>query len=202
MRTPRLRGEYAASWCQSIPAAIALLPTEGLALFLLWRSACTFLLFSVGAPRIHTMGHERAAVAKRLGREAVGYIALVMGSSLLGAQPTAGTITSHSLPRGVNSAAVIDPAGNVYLAGAVDSAGNPCVSGSTGGSLPTTSNAAIPAALDSSIFVAKLSADGSRFAYVTYLPATLATASAIAVDTQRAAKRQDPFHQPTAPSRR
>src|ERR1019366_6092308 len=70
---------------------------------------------------------------------------------------------------------------------AVDGAGNIFVTGSTGGSFPTTPNAAIPTSITSHVFAAKLSADGSRFLYSTYLPDSAATANAIAIDAQGAA---------------
>ena len=65
---------------------------------------------------------------------------------------------------------------------AVDSAGNTYIVGTTGGSFPTTPNAAIPTSNTASTFAAEVSADGSRFLYATYLPANLTTVSAIAVD--------------------
>ncbi len=43
---------------------------------------------------------------------------------------------------------------------AVDAAGNVFVTGSTGGSFPTTANAAIAASTTAKAFAAKLSADG------------------------------------------
>jgi uncharacterized protein (TIGR03437 family) len=67
---------------------------------------------------------------------------------------------------------------------AVDTAGSVYIVGSTGGSFPTTANAAIRASATSKTFAAKLAADGSRFWYVTYLPPTVASANAIAVDKQ------------------
>jgi hypothetical protein len=67
---------------------------------------------------------------------------------------------------------------------AVDSAGNVFVVGDTGGSFPTTANAAIRTSTASRVFAAKLSADGSRFVYSTYLPDTAWDASAVAVDSQ------------------
>ena len=65
---------------------------------------------------------------------------------------------------------------------AVDAAGNVYIVGETGGSLPTTANAAIASSTTSQVFAAKISADGSIFLYVTYLPNTDATGLAIAVD--------------------
>jgi len=65
---------------------------------------------------------------------------------------------------------------------AVDAAGNVYIVGETGGSLPTTANAAIASSTTSQAFAAKISADGSTFLYVTYLPNTDATGLAIAVD--------------------
>jgi len=91
----------------------------------------------------------------------------------------------------------IDPSGNTvfatllggpttdYATGlAIDTSGNLYITGNTGGSFPTTSNAAIPSSTTSTSFAAKLSPDGSKFLYVTYLPAQVASASAIAVDSQ------------------
>jgi uncharacterized protein (TIGR03437 family) len=76
------------------------------------------------------------------------------------------------------------PTIDIGTALAVDAAGNVFVAGTTGGSFPTTANAAIPASTTNTTFAAMLSADGSRFVYVTYLPDTAATATAIAVDSQ------------------
>ena len=67
---------------------------------------------------------------------------------------------------------------------AVDAAGNVYVAGGTGGSFPTTANAAIPTSTTSYTFAAELSADGSRFLYATYLPDTVQSVAAIAVDGQ------------------
>jgi uncharacterized protein (TIGR03437 family) len=91
----------------------------------------------------------------------------------------------------------IDNAGNrvfgTYLGGAtadqtnalaVGADGSVFFTGSTGGAFPTTANAAIAASTTSRTFAARLSADGSRVLYSTYLPDTAATASAIAVDPQ------------------
>lgn len=66
----------------------------------------------------------------------------------------------------------------------VDVAGNVYVIGPTGGSFPTTPNAAIPASTTSKMFAAKLNVDGSAFIYSTYLPDIIVTLSAIAVDAQ------------------
>ncbi len=93
--------------------------------------------------------------------------------------------------------AKVDPSGNLlwgtYLGGptydqatalAVDGAGSVFVIGATGGSFPTTPNAAIPVSTTSTAFAAKISADGSRLLYSTYLPDTAAGPSAIAIDPQ------------------
>jgi len=60
--------------------------------------------------------------------------------------------------------------------------GNVLVTGSTGGSFPTTANAAIGTSMTARAFAAKLNPDGTRVLYSTYLPDTVATASAIAVE--------------------
>jgi uncharacterized protein (TIGR03437 family) len=90
----------------------------------------------------------------------------------------------------------LDPNGNViygtYLGGplndgatavAVDTAGALYVAGSTAGSFPTTANAPIPDSGYSATFAAKLNPSGSSFVYATYLPATIASVSTIAVDS-------------------
>lgn len=72
----------------------------------------------------------------------------------------------------------------------VDAAGDIYVAGTTGSLFPTTANAAIPTdpappvayGDANATFAAKLSADGSKFAYVTFLPAGMATVNGIAVD--------------------
>jgi uncharacterized protein (TIGR03437 family) len=175
-------------------------------------------------------------------------VAACLGALNLGAQPSAGSMVTHTLP--IYGGSVIDPAGNVYsfsyggtgtvtsgaaqtqpgggtcgftgpgpgitsgpctdvylgkvdstgslvygtyLGGptsekatalAVDSAGSVYVTGTTGGSFPTTPNAAIAASTSSTLFAAKLSADGSRFLYATYLPTSMLSTSAIAADAQ------------------
>jgi uncharacterized protein (TIGR03437 family) len=91
----------------------------------------------------------------------------------------------------------VDPAGNVVwgtlLGGAgadsasgvaIDYAGNVFVIGSTSGSFPTSSGAAIPVSTTAKTFAARISADGSTFVYSTYLPDNAYTATAIAIDAQ------------------
>jgi len=65
---------------------------------------------------------------------------------------------------------------------AVDASGNVFVTGSTAGSFPTTARAAIPDSSTARVFAAKLSPDGARLLYSTYLPDTVATATALTVD--------------------
>jgi uncharacterized protein (TIGR03437 family) len=76
------------------------------------------------------------------------------------------------------------PTPDTGVALAADASGNVYVTGTTGGSFPTTANAAIPTSSSSHAFVAKLSADGSRFIYSTYLPDTMATVLGIGLDPQ------------------
>ena len=91
----------------------------------------------------------------------------------------------------------VDPNGNTvyatFLGGplndgasalTVDSAGNLYVTGTTGGSFPTTANSAIATSSSRATFAAKLNKTGSSFLYVTYLPPTIASVSAIAIDGQ------------------
>jgi uncharacterized protein (TIGR03437 family) len=90
-----------------------------------------------------------------------------------------------------------DPSGNVlfatFLGGptnsygsaiAVDSSGNVYVAGTTGGGFPATDGAAIANSTTSSTFAAKISADGSKFLYVTYLPATMNSVNGMSVDAE------------------
>ena len=67
---------------------------------------------------------------------------------------------------------VLDPAGNVFI------------TGTTGGGFPTTSTAAIPTSATSKAFAAKLSPDGARLLYSTYLPDSAVLPYAISVDAQ------------------
>lgn len=76
------------------------------------------------------------------------------------------------------------PTADSGLAIAADAAGSVYAIGATGGSFPTTANAAIRASTTSTTWAAKVSADGSRFLYVTYLPDVIKSVSGIAVDTQ------------------
>jgi uncharacterized protein (TIGR03437 family) len=119
-------------------------------------------------------------------------------------QPGGGTCTVEEFPVGpvpgpcpAAQIVKVDPMGNpVYgtlLGGqtadsgsalAIDAAGDVFIVGSTGGQFPTTANAAIPASTTAATFAARLSADGSAFLYSTYLPASAATATGIAVDAQ------------------
>jgi hypothetical protein len=65
---------------------------------------------------------------------------------------------------------------------AIDTAGNVVLTGSTDGEFPTTPGAAIGSSTSATVFAAKVAADGSEFLYSTYLPASLAASSSIAVD--------------------
>lgn len=129
----------------------------------------------------------------------------------LSGQPTAGAAQTQpgggtcSIPgwRGVPipapcpdaSVMKVDPSGNqiwgTLLGGptadnatalAIDTNGNVVLTGSTGGQFPTTPGAAIESSTSATVFAAKVTADGSKFLYSTYLPATLAVSSSIAVD--------------------
>jgi uncharacterized protein (TIGR03437 family) len=66
---------------------------------------------------------------------------------------------------------------------AIDINGNVAFTGSTGGQFPTTPGAAIQSSTTATAFAAKVSSDGSKFLYSTYLPDSVAATSAIAVDT-------------------
>ncbi|MBK5292333.1 MAG: hypothetical protein JJE04_11740 [Acidobacteriia bacterium] len=89
-----------------------------------------------------------------------------------------------------------DPSGNqiwgTLLGGAtadtgtalvIDTDGNFVLTGSTGGQFPTTRGAAIESRTGPAVIASEISADGSKFLYSTYLPASLAASSSIAVDT-------------------
>jgi hypothetical protein len=65
---------------------------------------------------------------------------------------------------------------------AIDTNGNVALTGSTSGQFPTTPGAAIGSSTSAKVFAAKVTADGSKFLYSTYLPESLAASSAIAVD--------------------
>ncbi len=89
--------------------------------------------------------------------------------------PTGNTVFATFLggaSNAIGSAIAIDASGNVY------------VTGTAGSPFPTTTGPAKPGNFLTAAFAAKLSADGSKFLYVTYLPACLAQPGAIAVDPQ------------------
>jgi uncharacterized protein (TIGR03437 family) len=82
-------------------------------------------------------------------------------------------VTFVGAPKGADASAIaVDPSGNVYVAG------------NAGASFATTNNAAIPTSTTSTTFAAKLSADGSKFLYATYLPETMVGPTHITVDSQ------------------
>ncbi len=89
----------------------------------------------------------------------------------------------------------VDPSGNqiwgTLLGGpgpdnatalAIDASGNVVVTGSTSGQFPATSGAAIGSSATATGFAAKVSADGSKFLYATYLQNWMVSPSCIAVD--------------------
>ena len=65
---------------------------------------------------------------------------------------------------------------------AVDRQGNVLLVGETSGEFPTTPGVAIESTTSAKAFAARISADGAKILYATYLPDTLAAASALAVD--------------------
>jgi len=67
---------------------------------------------------------------------------------------------------------------------ALDAAGNVFMTGTTNGGFPTTSNVAIPNSTTSKAFAAKLSPDGGRLLYSTYLPDSAVNPYALAIDAQ------------------
>ena len=128
----------------------------------------------------------------------------------LSGQPTAGAAQTQSggglcigqagprigvVPCPDASVIKVDPSGNqiwgTLLGGpatdngtalAIDPNGNVAFTGSTGGQFPTTPGAAIGSSTSATVFAAKVTADGSKFLYSTYLPESVAASSAIAVD--------------------
>jgi uncharacterized protein (TIGR03437 family) len=129
----------------------------------------------------------------------------------LSGQPTAGAAQTQpgggtcSIPgwRGIlipapcpdASVMKVDPSGNqiwgTLLGGptadnasalAIDTNGNVVLTGSTGGQFPTTPGAAIESSTSATVFAAKVTADGGKFLYSTYLPDSVAASSSIAVD--------------------
>ena len=76
------------------------------------------------------------------------------------------------------------PTADQSTAVAVDASGNVYLAGTTGGSFPTTADAAIANSTTATAFAAKISADGGTVLYSTYLPSTALTPAAIALDPQ------------------
>ena len=133
------------------------------------------------------------------------YYLSLSGSPTAGAaqtQPGGGTCSSVtspgipiSLPCPDGAVMKVDPTGKevwgTLLGGptadtgtalAIGTNGNVVFTGSTGGQFPTTPGTAIPSSTTATAFAAKLSSDGSKFLYSTYLPDSVAATSVIAVD--------------------
>jgi uncharacterized protein (TIGR03437 family) len=70
---------------------------------------------------------------------------------------------------------------------AIDTQGNVVLTGTTEGQFPTTPGAAIESSTSAKVFAAKLSADGRKLLYSTYLPESLALSSAITLDASGSA---------------
>jgi uncharacterized protein (TIGR03437 family) len=66
----------------------------------------------------------------------------------------------------------------------MDASGSVYVVGNNYSPLPTSPNAALPSGAAGAAFAAKLSADGNKFVYLTYLPPDLTAPAAIRVDSQ------------------
>jgi uncharacterized protein (TIGR03437 family) len=74
------------------------------------------------------------------------------------------------------------PTADTATALAIDANGNVVLTGSTDGQFPTTPGAAIGSSTNAKVFGAKITADGSKFIYSTYLPESVSASSSIAVD--------------------
>jgi uncharacterized protein (TIGR03437 family) len=137
--------------------------------------------------------------------DAAGNTYYLLGPSTAGAaqtQPGGGTClgaTNRGIPYSgpCPDAAVskFDPSGNqvwgTLLGGptadtgtalVIDTKGNVLLTGRTAGQFPTTPGAAIGSSTSAMAFAAKISSDGTRVLYSTYLPDSVAATSLIAVD--------------------
>ena len=74
------------------------------------------------------------------------------------------------------------PTADTGTALVIDTEGNVLLAGRTAGQFPTTPGAAIGSSTTAMAFAAKISSDGTRILYSTYLPDSVAATSLIAVD--------------------
>jgi uncharacterized protein (TIGR03437 family) len=161
----------AAAVAQSVPASISTIqrPSRGHPVF--DASGNTYYLSgppTAGAAQTQSGGG--GCIGETLGR--IGVV-LCPDASVIKVDPSGNQIWGTLLggPTADNGTAV-----------AIDANGNVAITGSTGGQFPTTPGAAIGSNTSAKVFAAKVTADGGKFLYATYLPESVAVSSAIAVD--------------------
>ncbi|HEY1337482.1 MAG TPA: SBBP repeat-containing protein [Bryobacteraceae bacterium] len=115
-----------------------------------------------------------------------GGVCVIGGQFLAVAQPCSDAQVTKFDASGnlVFSTLLGGPTADVATALAVDSAGDVYLTGTTGGQFPATPNAADPGGASAGAFAAKISGDGQRVLYATYLPASMSGPAGIAVDAQ------------------
>ena len=161
----------ASAIAQSAPASISTIPQPSLGHPVFDASGNTYYLSgppTAGAAQTHSGGG--GCVGETLGR--IGVV-LCPDASVSKVGPSGNQIWGTLLggPTADNGTAL-----------AIDANGNVAFTGSTGGQFPTTPGAAIGSSTSATAFAAKVTADGSKFLYSTYLPDWMVSPSCIAVD--------------------
>jgi len=162
----------ASALAQSVPASISTIQQPSLGHPVLDASGNTYYL---SGPATAGAAQTKAGGGVCIG-EAVGRIGVVPcpPASMIKVDPSGNQIWGTLLG---------GPGPDNGTALAIDANGNVAVTGSTSGQFPTTPGAAIGSSTSAKVFVAMVTADGSKFLYATYLPDSVAVSSAIAVDT-------------------
>lgn len=160
---------------QSVPASITTInqPTSGQAVF-----------DAAGNVYYASPGPVTAGAAQTQPGGGTCYVATGFIGDVPVPCPDAGVVKVDPSGNEVWGTLLGGPTADTGSALAVDGAGSVFLTGSTSGQFPTTANVPIPNSTTATVFAARLSADGSKLIYSTYLPATVAFSTAIAVDAQ------------------
>lgn len=161
----------ASAVAQSVPASISTIPQPSLGHPVFDASGNTYYLSGPAtAGAAQTKGGGGTCIGQAGGR--VGVVPC----------PAASVIKVDPSGKQIWGTLLGGPGPDKATALAIDANGNVAVTGSTSGQFPTTPGAAIQSSTTSKVFATKISADGSKFLYSTYLPDSWAAATAVAVD--------------------
>ena len=156
---------------QPVPASISTIPQPSFGHPIFDASGNTYYLS--GSP---TAG---AAQTQSGGGACIGQAGPRIGVVLC---PDASVIKVDSSGKQIWGTLLGGPTADNGTALAIDANGNVAVTGSTSGQFPTTTGAAIESGPSATGFAAKVSADGTKFLYSTYLQNWMVAPSCIALD--------------------